>query len=74
MNLKAQRQLQRLDCVQVQKRVQHLRFERILMFALKNDFVQKTLENWTPVKILSFFQITYCFVQKERADQTEIVA
>lgn len=51
-----------------------MRFERILMFALKNDFVQKTLENWTPVKILSFFQITYCFVQKERADQTEIVA
>lgn len=44
------------------------------MFALKNDFVQKMLENWTPVKILSFFRITYCFVQKERADQTEIVA
>lgn len=74
MNSKAQRQLQRLDCVQVQKRVQHLWFERILMFALKNDFVQKMLENWTPVKILSFFRITYCFVQKERAHQTEIVA
>lgn len=74
MNSKAQRQLQRLDCVQVQKRVQHLWFERILMFALKNDFVQKMLENWTPVKILSFSRITYCFVQKERAHQTEIVA
>lgn len=44
------------------------------MLALKNDFVQKMMENWTPVKILSFSQITYCFVQKERAHQTEIVA
>lgn len=45
------------------------------MFALKKkDFVQKMLESWTPVKILGSSRIMYCFVQKERADQTEMVA
>lgn len=40
----------------------------------KNDFVQKMWQSWTPVKILSFSQITHCFVQKKRADQTEMLA
>lgn len=45
------------------------------MFVLKeNDLLQKLLESWIPVKILSFSQIMYCFVQKEKADQIEMVA
>jgi len=74
MNLKTQRQLQKLECVQVQKRVQHLRFGRILMFVLKKeDLLQKMSESWLPVKILRFSQITYYFDQKEKADQIEKV-
>lgn len=75
MNLKAQRQLQRLECVQVLKTVQHLRSGKILMFVLKkNDLLPKMLESWIPVKILTFSQITYCFVRKARADQIEMAA
>lgn len=45
------------------------------MFVLKeNDLLQKLLESWIPVKILSFSQIMYCFVQKEKADQIEMAA
>lgn len=70
MNLKTQRQLQKLEFVQVQKRVQRLRFGRILMFVLeKNDLVQKTSESWIPVKIPRFSQIAYYSVQKKKADR-----
>lgn len=45
------------------------------MFVLKeNDLLQKLLESWVPVKILSFSQVMCCFVQKEKADQIEMVA
>lgn len=45
------------------------------MFVLKeNDLLQKLLESWVPVKILSFSQVMGCFVQKEKADQIEMVA
>lgn len=44
------------------------------MFVLKNDLLQKLLESWIPVKILSFSQTMYCFVQKEKADQIEKAA
>lgn len=74
MNLKAQRQLQRLECVQVRKRVQHLRVGRILMLVLKRSDLVQVLESQVSVKILSFSQVLYCFVQKEKADQIEMVA
>lgn len=40
----------------------------------ENDLLQKLLESWIPVKILSFSQIMCCFVQKEKADQIEMAA
>lgn len=40
----------------------------------KNDLLLKMPESWIPVKILNFSQITYCFVQKGKADQIEMVA
>lgn len=44
------------------------------MVALKDDLLQRVPESWIPVKILSSSQIMYCFVQKEKADQIEMVA
>lgn len=44
------------------------------MAALKDDLLQRALESWIPVKTLSSSQIMYCFVQKEKADQIEMVA
>lgn len=74
MNLKTQRQLQKLEFVQVQKRVQRLRFGRILTFVLKkSDLLQKTSESRIPAKIPRFSQIAYYSVQK-KADRIGRVA
>lgn len=45
-----------------------------LTVALKDDLLQRVPESWIPVKTLRSSQITHCFVQKETADQIEMVA